>query len=314
MGLALRRLNGDFEIVGHDRESSAAARARKLGAVDKTEWNLINACEPANLIILALPVGAIRGTMLAIAYLQPGCVITDTANTKRQVLQWADEILPETVSFIGGDPIIGTTITDPEMARADLFEKATYCLIPSRRATEEAMQITIGLVRAIGANPYFVDGDEHDGLLSAVEHLPAILSMVLLQITTESPSWREMRRLAGSAFETATGFASSDASTYCDAFAINQTNLLRWIDVYLAQLAAFRELLAAGDQSLLQESARKENLRAMVSRLLTAREQWVRDRARGQWELDEFRVPTPEPPSMLGRLLGSGFDRLQKKK
>ncbi|MGQ9715149.1 MAG: prephenate dehydrogenase/arogenate dehydrogenase family protein, partial [Anaerolineae bacterium] len=55
LGLALRAQGGEYEVVGHDREPAVASQARKMGAVDATEWNLIAACEGADLICLALP-------------------------------------------------------------------------------------------------------------------------------------------------------------------------------------------------------------------------------------------------------------------
>jgi prephenate dehydrogenase len=80
IGLALSREQRDFEIVGHDKSNTAASQAKKLGAVDKVEWNLINACEGAGLVILALPLGAIRETMQALAgELATGAVVLDTA-------------------------------------------------------------------------------------------------------------------------------------------------------------------------------------------------------------------------------------------
>ena len=79
IGLALRQAGNDYEVVGHDREHTVASKAHKLGALSKTEWNLISACEGADLIIIATPVMAIKETLTAIApYLKPGCLITTT--------------------------------------------------------------------------------------------------------------------------------------------------------------------------------------------------------------------------------------------
>ena len=55
MGLALQKEEGSFTIVSHDRDPDAAREATRLGAVQRTEWNLHNACDEADLIILAVP-------------------------------------------------------------------------------------------------------------------------------------------------------------------------------------------------------------------------------------------------------------------
>ncbi|MBC7261196.1 MAG: prephenate dehydrogenase/arogenate dehydrogenase family protein, partial [Chloroflexi bacterium] len=112
IGLALKGTGADLEIIGHDKDSDAARRAYKSGCVDRTEWNLINACEGADLIIISTPLAGVKSTLAAIAQdVKPGCVITDTANLKVPVLDWARESLPNTVYFVGGHPII--TKQDP---------------------------------------------------------------------------------------------------------------------------------------------------------------------------------------------------------
>ncbi|GAI23543.1 unnamed protein product, partial [marine sediment metagenome] len=40
-------------------------------------------------------------------YLAPNCVLTDTSTVKGDVLRWADELLPDTVHFVGGHPVVG---------------------------------------------------------------------------------------------------------------------------------------------------------------------------------------------------------------
>src|SRR5689334_7381836 len=90
IGLALKAAKVGYEIVGHDREHSEATLAKKKGAIDKAEWNLPNTVEGSSLIILAVPVGAIEKLLQDITpYLAQGAVVTDTASTKRQVLDWA---------------------------------------------------------------------------------------------------------------------------------------------------------------------------------------------------------------------------------
>ena len=91
-GLALRRYPDKVTVVGHDRDAGKSAQAKSMGAVERTEWNLINAISKADRVLLALPVNEIRETMAAIAPdLKPGCVLVDTATVKQVVMRWARE-------------------------------------------------------------------------------------------------------------------------------------------------------------------------------------------------------------------------------
>lgn len=301
MGLALRQSGNDYEIVGHDREHAVAGKAHKLGAVSKTEWNLISACEKADLIIIATPVMAIKETLTAIApYLKPGCLVTDTASIKGPVMAWAKEILPGAVNFVGGDPIIsqeGSLPTGIEGARADLFQGGFYCLTPSSEVAPQAVQLATDLVHLLGARPFFLDAAEHDGLVAGVDHLPFVLSAALLGTTVSSPTWREMRKLAGDAFQSATHFSSGDAATYRDACLTNGENIVRWIDACLARLEELREVIAAQEAEKLEET---------FEEFMSARDKWLRDRAEGRWELVEEISTSIPRQSFLRRFIGIG--------
>ena len=304
IGLALHRAGGDFEVVGHDRERSTAAQAQRIGAVDKTDWNLISACEDADLIVIATPVGGIQDTFKAIApYLKAGCLITDTATTKVQVVKWAEEILPQEVHFVGGDPVVGDGgATGIDAARADLFSGAIYCLTPAASAAPDAVRLASDFISLLGAVPYFLDPLEHDGLLAGVDHLPFVLSTALLGITTESAAWREMRKLAGGVFEDATGFASVDPMVYRDACLVNSENIVRWIDAYSVRLAELRETILARDA---------EKLEQVFEAVLLARQKWLKARAEGSWE-GQQPMEMPTMGSFMGQLFGLG--RLTKRR
>ena len=106
-GLALRRYADKVTVVGHDPDPQAAAAAKKAGAVDRTDWNLIGAVSKADRILLVLPPDQVRDTLKAIAHeVQQGCVILDTADVKAPVMAWAAELLPAGVHFVGGHPIV----------------------------------------------------------------------------------------------------------------------------------------------------------------------------------------------------------------
>ncbi|RLC78939.1 MAG: prephenate dehydrogenase/arogenate dehydrogenase family protein, partial [Chloroflexi bacterium] len=165
IGLAVKASKADVKVIGHDKEPTVARKALKKGAVDKADWNLISACEQADIIVIATPLMAVKETMEAIApYIKPGCLVTDTATIKGPVISWADEILPDEVNFIGGNPIIENTteITGADAASAEVLKDALYCLIPSPKASGSSMELATAFVTSLGARPYFLDAAEHD--------------------------------------------------------------------------------------------------------------------------------------------------------
>jgi len=269
----------NFELIGHDKEPTVANQARKINAVDRTEWNLISACEGADVIFLALPVMAVRDTLQVITpYLKPGCIVTDTASTKQQVLRWAEELLPDTVNFIGGDPLVGSEGRGIEAANGDLFQGALYCLVPAPSADGEAVRILADLVSLIGARPYFIDAAEHDGLVGGTAHLPFIVSAALARTLMGSPAWQELRRMAGHDFLQATTLAAVDSVLLRDSCLTNTASIIRWIDACVASLNAIRAVIAAEDPERVEQlfldvhSARDEVIRGSAEEQRAARE------------------------------------------
>jgi len=267
LGMALRRSDVPMHVVGHDKEPTVSAEATKQHTVERTSWNLISAVENADIVVLALPISAIRPTLQAIAPdLKAGAVVTDTASTKEVVMTWAQELLPDSVSFVGGDPLV-LDRRDEALYNANLFSGRNYALVPAANADPKAVELLTNMVSLVGAKPFFLDAVEHDGLRTAVTHLPAMLAVALLKVTTESVAWREMATMADQTYHAATRLPAEDAQTLQELFLGNRGHLLRWLDSYLASLDEVRGLLAAGEDDALLET---------LDGLLVARTKWAR--------------------------------------
>lgn len=303
LGLALRQAEVASAIIGHDKSRPAAEDAKRMGAVDRVHWNLISACEESDLVILATPVGAIEETLEAIGpYLRPGGVVLDTASIKGPVMAWAAEHLPDQVHFVGGDPVLSMSTHGQwgiKAARADLFHRGLFCLVPSPKAGADSVKLATDLVSILGAKPLFLDAAEHDGLQAAVEHLPAVLSLALLETVIHQPAWRELRKMAGSSFEASTQLVSGNSLEHSDLYLLNRENVLRWIDVLTASLGSIRQALAE-EQS--------EALVDLFEGAVQERQKWLADRTEGQWH-EGPRTEMPPKPSMMDSLFGTLWRR-----
>lgn len=307
IGLALREMGVASTVIGHDKEHPVSNQAKKLGAVDRTDWNLISACEDSDLIILAIPVGGIETALRAIGpHLRPGCVVMDTATLKGPVLAWASEILPEQVHFVGSNPILNRAVEGQgglEAARADLFHNGLFCLVPAPTADSAAVKLATDLTSILGAKPLFFDPAEHDGQLAAVEHLPGILALALLETVIRQPTWRELRKVAGPTFEASTRTITIDPSTHSDLCLANRDNVLRWIDTFSASLASIRQALVE-DQS--------EALAERFQEAAEERGRWLLDRGAGQWQ-ENAQLEMPPRANLLDSFLGTFWRKTPKK-
>ena len=264
LGLAIRKERPQLEVVGHDANAEATKQALKLGAIEKSEWNLLNACESADLIIFALPALAIKQTFEIFqkknAEFKRGLIITDTAGSKAQVMQWAEKMLPEGVHFVGGDPMVGPFGAQTKPS-ADLFKGATYCLSPLPATPPEVVQRVQGLVELLGAQTYFIDPAEHDGYAALTDHLPFVLSTTLLQMAAAPLKDKDqpvrakasIHRMIGGTFRRAVDLSSEDPQTLRDLCLTNRESILRWVDELRDGLDDFETRVKEGDEKKLGE-------------------------------------------------------------
>ena len=288
VGLALKRgrLEG-LEIVGHDAEWGVNGRARKLGAIDREARHSAEAAEGAAVVVIATPILQVKQVLEQIApVLGEGAVVTDTASTKRDVVRWANELLPEGVHFVGGHPIAGKEQSGVEAADAALFEGRPWAITPSIHAAEEAIKTVENLVALVGATPVLIDAEEHDSYMAAVSHLPLLVSTALFSLVSQSRAWPELAAIAGPGFRDTTRLASSSPDLSHDICLTNQENLLHWLDRFAEELGRLR--------GLIEESGAQEGL--------------VKAFATAQADRDAFLLsPPPKPePERPADLLSAG--------
>ncbi len=301
-GLALKRQKrSDLLITGHDKADAAVQAAKDKGAIDNSHWNLIRACEGADIILLAVPSAAVIATLEALRQdLKPGCLLLDTAPIKTPILAAAAG-LPENVYYVGGNPILLAERGQPAAgASAALFDKIPWALCPSPTLSPDAVSTVSDLVAMVGAQPFFLDAAEHDGLIAAVDGLPTVLAAALLNAAGENRSWRELRRLASNQFDAATYLPEQQPADFTTALLGNSANVVHWLDLMIGQLQGLKTALAGGDEGTLAQS---------FTRASELRNQWLAVRERGDYE--DGQRPS-ELPSFWNRFLGRATIKPQR--
>jgi prephenate dehydrogenase len=269
IGLALRQgKKSGWEIVGYSRRQETVARALSLGAIERGATNLKDAVKQAKIVIVATPVLTVKEIFSRIAsHLPLGCIVTDTASSKVQVMKWAEEILPSTVDFVGGHPMAGRETYGIQAAKAELFRRCTYCLIPSEKASSESIDTVTNMVKKLRALPFFIDAQEHDNLVAGISHLPVLLSAALVSLTTKSPSWSKMSQLAASGYHDFTRLASGNPEVNAHICLSNRKAIIDWIDKFSQELERYRQLVAKGDK----------RLKRVLSEANKARQEWLNE-------------------------------------
>jgi prephenate dehydrogenase len=290
IGLATRRRAG-ARVCGYDRDERVRERALELGAVDRMASDIAGAVEDADVVFVAVPVGALAETVrLALQSARADAVVTDVASTKRVLAEvGADERL------IGGHPLAGAETAGVEQAREDLFDGAVWYLTPAGGSTAGVLYERLHrLLTTIGARPAAIDAETHDRLLAAVSHLPHVLANLLVAQAAGTLAEASPGRLpaVGPSFRDATRVAGANSAIWTDIFMSNRDALIAAIDEFAERMAAVRAQLAAGDADAI--TAWNESARVQHGRLPGP--------GGGEDEASELRASVPNRPGVIAEI------------
>lgn len=216
IGLALRKKK--VLRTGFDRPE-VLRKALKMKAIDRGAKSLQEAVKETDLVVLAMPVGAILGLLPKLGPLIPAeTLITDVGSTKTEICNLA---LKRLRNFIGGHPLAGKADGGIENAEAGLFSGQNWFLCPNGNSV--ALTRLKSFIRLLGARPVVVEPEKHDRLLAATSHLPQLVSTLLAATVADllggetkglpvfaGPGLRDTTRLARSPFSVWGGILASN--------------------------------------------------------------------------------------------------------
>jgi prephenate dehydrogenase len=187
-------------------------------------------------------------------------------------------------------------------ARADLFNKSLVGISTPAGTPGEALKLAAGLVALLGAEPYFADLAEVDGIMASAHLLPGLAAAMLAETVLRQPGWGDIRKLAGKHFMASMNLLELEEPQALAELAVhNQADALRVLDDYIAALQSLREKVQAGDTPV---------LRAQMEQLVKDLEAWRHDRHQGNWKTVEFgRAELPKAGDILKQQVG-GLDKL----
>ena len=252
LGLALKAVAPEIQLVGHDRERGRIKAASQAGAIDKGHWNLLSACDGSGLVVVNEPLAQIETELTALApELSAEVVVLMLASVQRPLQALLARLQPR-ATFIGGRFVARHLSPDAKPDAALLKDALLYIIAPPA-APAEAIQTAVSLGEAVGARVCFADAAEHDGLAAPTEQLPRLLALALLSALASSEAQRELQR----ALDPALGALADHAPAPEELAELlaNRDNLTRWLASYSARLAELTHWLTENDTARLEAEA-----------------------------------------------------------
>lgn len=247
---AMRRAGMTARITGTARSATTRGKARKLGLCHQVFDTAAEAVKGADLVILAVPVGAMGAVAKEIGpHLQAGVTVTDVGSVKRAVIDAVEPHLPKSVHFIPGHPIAGTEFSGPEAGFASLFDNRWLLLTPRENDDADAVARLRGFWEALGANVDEMEPDHHDLVLMVTSHAPHLIAYTMVGVADDLKRVTETEVINYSAagFRDFTRIAASDPTMWRDVFLNNKEASLEILGRFTEELFALQRAIRIGD-------------------------------------------------------------------
>ncbi|EEX13318.1 prephenate dehydrogenase [Citreicella sp. SE45] len=246
---AMRRAGMDAHVTGYARSEETRETARRIGLCDTVCDSAEEAVKDADLVVLAVPVGAMGRVAEAIApYLKPGCTVTDVGSVKKAVIEAVGPHIPEGVDFVPAHPMAGTEHSGPESGFASLYDNR-WCLIVPDGAREEATDRLEAYWRALGANTQRMEVEHHDLVCAVVSHVPHLIAYTMVGVADDlrRVSDQEVIKFSAAGFRDFTRIAASDPTMWRDVFLTNKEASLEILGRFTEELFALQRAIRTGD-------------------------------------------------------------------
>ena len=252
--LALRQAGWVQTIAGFSASETTRQRAVQRQVIDQACASVAQAVQGADLVLLAVPVGAMQASFEAMRdVLSPNALLMDVGSTKCDVIAAAQASLGERLScFVPAHPIAGKEVAGIEHAEAALYQNRRTILTPLPKTGIARLQAAHDVWAALGSHVSTMTPEAHDATFAAVSHLPHLLAFAAVNALASQPQGAAYLDMAGPGFKDFSRIAASDAAVWRDILSANHAEVLVQMSHFRAALDQFEGVLKNGDTQALE--------------------------------------------------------------
>ena len=250
LGWVLKKQGLATEVVGHDSKSAVRAKALELGFIDRAEADAAKSVAGADLVVLCVPMLAIKPVCEAITpQLKPGAIVTDVGSCKTMARDHMVAALPKTVHVVPGHPVAGTEHSGPEAGFPELFHQRWCILTPPKGTNPKAVRTLRNLWRKAGMNVEVMEAERHDLVLAITSHLPHLIAYTIVDtaVDLETDIKGDVVKFAAGGFRDFTRIAASDPTMWRDVFLTNKEAVLEMLGRFNEDISTMQRAIRKGD-------------------------------------------------------------------
>jgi prephenate dehydrogenase len=246
IGLAARHRKVARRVSIWARRPDAADQAYQLGAADEATNDLGKVLADAELVVLATPIGAMRGLVeQMLPALPAGCVVTDVGSVKYPIVTALAHALAGKARFVGSHPMAGSEQSGMEAARRDLFDNAVCIVTPREDTDRAALQLVYDFWKALGCTVKTLEPLKHDEVIARISHLPHVVAAAVVNVVCSEGS--EPLNFAGPGFKDFSRVAGGPFEMWTEICLENREEIGRALDALIEELGKLRAAVENSD-------------------------------------------------------------------
>jgi len=253
LALALRRAGAVERVTGVGRSRENLETAQRLGIIDDWNHDAASAVADADMVLLAVPMGAYASVLEELADSLPvDAVITDAGSTKQSAMDAVAGSRVNACRFVPAHPIAGTEASGAAAAFAELFKDRLCVLTPDAHTDADALAKVEHMWKLAGARLKTMSAAEHDDVLASVSHLPHLAAFALVNAVRNSAGeTHDPFEFAAGGFRDFTRIASSSPEMWRDIALNNRQAMLEKLRAFQAELSMLESAIEQRDGALL---------------------------------------------------------------
>lgn len=258
MAIALKEKGVATRIIGVESNAAHQKKALELGLIDEVQA-LENALPISDLIILTVPVNAVKQLTPVVLDAIGQQVVMDAGSTKSGVLDLIKNH-PRRGRFVATHPMWGTEYSGPEAAVKGAFISKATVICNKEETDADALEVVENLYRVLGMHLVYMNAVDHDVHVAYVSHISHITSFALANTVLEKEKEEEaIFELASGGFESTVRLAKSNPSMWVPIFKENRDNVLDVLNEHISQLRKFKACLEKENYAYLTDLIEEAN-------------------------------------------------------
>ena len=263
-------------VIGGGYAAALTAKGYKVKAITRSEKSILYAKERnmildgkaevdeellkwADLVVFAVYPTVFISWLKEYQHLfKKGTLLTDVTGVKTSVVYTVQELLREDLEFISAHPMAGRERSGVEYSDPEVFKGANYIVTPTKKNTQEAIEICKKLGEELGfARISELTPEKHDEMIAFVSQLTHCIAVCLMNANTAEG----LEKYTGDSFRDLTRIAKINDKMWSELFLINKSALLKEADAFMEEFQRFRNMIEQGDEEGLREKMRRSTER-----------------------------------------------------